>query len=249
MHNIYTTSGFVIGSSLYGEADKMLFVFTRDFGLVNVIAKGIRLGKSKLRFCVQDYSLGIYSLVRGRDIWRLTDARELVSSSADKLPSPKERSLIVSVAPVAGGDPPVAERLSRIRRMAEERNEGISSRRGGSDRHINATNDLVFGLIVRIALLLRRFLHGEEKHEELFDCILKFMEFCMINKISEKKIDVLESLIVARILYLLGYIGDQKGLNEYLKSIEINDELLNLLQDKRIVLNREINKALSESHL
>lgn len=232
MHNIYTTSGFVIGSSLYGEADKMLFVFTRDFGLVNVIAKGIRLGRSKLRFCTQDYSLGIYSLVRGRDMWRLTDARELFISPAGKLSPPKERSSIVScnlqrtlIAPNGGDNLPAGQ------------------------VHANTEDNLVFSLVARIASLLRRFLHGEEKHEELFDCVLKFMEFCMLAELSEKEIDLLESLVVARILYLLGYIGDQKGLDEYLKSIEINDELLDLLQDKRTVLNKEINKALLESHL
>jgi len=76
MHSIYTTTGFVIGSRFYGEADKILSLFTRDFGLVSVIAKGIRLEKSKLRYFAQDYSMSNFSLVRGRDFWRLTSAQD-----------------------------------------------------------------------------------------------------------------------------------------------------------------------------
>lgn len=76
MHAIYTTPGFVIDSRPYGEAGKILFVFTRDLGLVPAIAQGIRLEKSKLRYFLQDYSFGTYSLVRGKEFWRLTSARE-----------------------------------------------------------------------------------------------------------------------------------------------------------------------------
>ena len=53
----------------------MLSVFTRDFGLITATAPGIRLEKSKLRYSTQDYTLGEFSLVRGKEFWRLTSAQ------------------------------------------------------------------------------------------------------------------------------------------------------------------------------
>jgi len=79
MHQIHTTAGFIIFSRPYGEADKLISIFTRDFGLVTATARGIRLEKSKLRYHAQDYSLGVFSLVRGKEFWRLT------STSVDDL--------------------------------------------------------------------------------------------------------------------------------------------------------------------
>lgn len=55
--------------------------------------------------------------------------------------------------------------------------------------------------------------------------------------------------MVARMLHLLGYIGDDQGLNGYLQAVEITAELLDALKDKRILLNRHINIALKESQL
>src|SRR3974390_2667029 len=112
MYAIQTTPGFIIDSRPHGEAGKLLSIFTRDYGLVLASAQGIRLEKSKLRYHTQDYSLGSYSLVRGKEFWRLTSSAE---------------------------------------------NRGIPS--------IKAQ------LIARLALLLRRLLHGEEPHAELFAVI------------------------------------------------------------------------------
>ncbi len=80
MHAIITTPGFILGSVSYGEAGKLISIFTRDLGLVRAVAQGIRFEKSKLRYHVSDYSFGEFSLVRGKEIWRLTNAQEMSSS-------------------------------------------------------------------------------------------------------------------------------------------------------------------------
>lgn len=77
MHHIYTTQSFVINSSPYGEAGKFILLFTKDFGLIGATAQGIRLIQSKLRYHVQDYSFSNVSIVRGKEVWRLTGAHEL----------------------------------------------------------------------------------------------------------------------------------------------------------------------------
>ena len=77
MYAITTTPGFVIDSRPYGDAGKIVSIFTRDLGLIMVTAQGIRLEKSKLRYFTQDFSWGVYSLVRGKEFWKLTSAAEL----------------------------------------------------------------------------------------------------------------------------------------------------------------------------
>src|SRR5690349_11857408 len=91
MYAIHTTPGFIIGSRPYGEAGKMLSIFTRDLGLVLAAAQGIRLEKSKLRYSAQDYSFGTFSLVRGKEFWRLTNSAP-TSAGESSLPTARSES-------------------------------------------------------------------------------------------------------------------------------------------------------------
>lgn len=75
-HTLYTTEGFVLDSRNSGEANKLLYILTRDLGLVMGAAQGARHLKSKLRYHMQPLTFGEYSLVRGREIWRITGAKE-----------------------------------------------------------------------------------------------------------------------------------------------------------------------------
>ncbi len=77
MHHIYHTHGFVLSSKNKGEANKMLTVYTREMGLVRAMVQGIRLHKSKLRFALQDFSYAKIDFVRGKEIWRITSARNI----------------------------------------------------------------------------------------------------------------------------------------------------------------------------
>jgi len=214
MHTIQTTTGFIVSSRPYGEAGKILSIFTREFGLVQAVAQGIRLERSKLRYHTQDYSFGIYSLVKGREYWKLTGSQEFKEMSFGQNNKPD--------------------------REAKAENSG--------------SNSEAEEFIARLALLLRRLLHGEEAHPELFDCVQECVKFIESEKEGGIRLDsevmlTVESLTVARMLFLLGYIGDVAELNGHLQSIEITAELLRNLSGKRTVLNQHINKALKESML
>ncbi len=74
MHHIYHTEGIILGSYNYGEAGKYYSIFTRDLGLVNASAQGVRKISSKLRFILQDFSYVKVDLIRGKDFWRVTSA-------------------------------------------------------------------------------------------------------------------------------------------------------------------------------
>ena len=77
MHHIYHTHGFILSSKNKGEANKMLTVYTREMGLVRAMVQGIRLNKSKLRFAMQDLSYSNIDFVRGKDVWRVTSAKNI----------------------------------------------------------------------------------------------------------------------------------------------------------------------------
>ena len=77
MHNIYTTEGFILKSVNFGEANKYFFIFTKDFGLIKATAQGVRLLKSKLRYSLEDFSFTQVSIVRGKEVWRITSAQKI----------------------------------------------------------------------------------------------------------------------------------------------------------------------------
>jgi len=73
----YETEGLIIGYRNLGEANRLYRILTADFGLVNVLAQGVRRDRSKLRYHLQNFSFAHLALVRGREFWRLVGAGEL----------------------------------------------------------------------------------------------------------------------------------------------------------------------------
>lgn len=75
-HTIHTTRALVLGSAPVQDADKLLWLLTEDLGLVFASAKSVREETSKLRYALQDLAQPCVSLVRGRELWRVTGAEE-----------------------------------------------------------------------------------------------------------------------------------------------------------------------------
>jgi len=73
-NHIYQTEGLILGSTEVGEANKLFFILTEEFGFIVAIAQGIRELKSKLRYSLQDLCYSRIDLVRGKEIWRITNA-------------------------------------------------------------------------------------------------------------------------------------------------------------------------------
>jgi len=74
MHQIYQVEGIVLKSVDFGESNKYLFILTKEFGLIKIVAQSLRNLKSKLRYGLQDLSVAQINLVRGRSVWRLTNS-------------------------------------------------------------------------------------------------------------------------------------------------------------------------------
>jgi DNA repair protein RecO (recombination protein O) len=78
-HTLYTTKCIVFGSTDSGEANKYLSLFTKEIGLVRAVARSVREERSKLRYSLQNFSFSYATLVRGREVWRITGAEEIYS--------------------------------------------------------------------------------------------------------------------------------------------------------------------------
>ncbi len=81
-YSVYSTRGFILGSAPSGEAGKTYAIYTEQFGLLRAHAQGVRHLKSKLRYNLTDYNFATFSLVRGKEFWRITGAVSEPSAGA-----------------------------------------------------------------------------------------------------------------------------------------------------------------------
>ncbi len=206
MYHIHTTQGFVVQSRNHGEANKIIYIFTRDLGLVVAVAQGIRFEKSKLRYNIRDYNFSKFSLIQGREFWRITGAEELFLSGEHVLPT--------------------------------DLTTGLETRSSAKYRIMN-----------RVALVILRLVHGEEKHQEIYDCLWNFANFQIDNNCSQEFLATTESLLVVRILQRLGYIADNSEFGKEIIGSDFQKEIIDRIITKRVDINRAINNALRESHL
>lgn len=196
MHHIHTTEGLVIASKPYKEGGKMLYILTSDFGLISAIAEGVRLEKSKLRYHSQDYSFALFSLVHGREFWRVVGA----SAYQRQYSAGKEKV-----------------RLS---------------------------------ILTPLSLLLRRLLHGEGDHGDIFSYLKNCADYIEDSEsFNEEDLKTLESLTVIRVLRKLGYVGNDPNFEKELETDQVSREVLDRMRSNRAKMNEKINLALRESHL
>lgn len=71
-HAIYQTQAIVLGSRNFKESNKLITLFTREFGLLRAHTQSSRELKSKMRAHLGTLSVVDVDLVRGRDMWRMT---------------------------------------------------------------------------------------------------------------------------------------------------------------------------------
>ena len=74
MFNHYRTQGIVLERKNIREADQYLTVFTRDFGKLKILAKGMRKIRSKLRSGIDFFYLSEVEFIQGKAYKTLTDA-------------------------------------------------------------------------------------------------------------------------------------------------------------------------------
>jgi len=77
MHHIHHTKGLILTSRNNGLADRSIYIFTEELGLVIAKARSSREIRSKLRGHLQECTQGVFSLVRGKAGWILVGAESL----------------------------------------------------------------------------------------------------------------------------------------------------------------------------
>lgn len=73
-YHVYNTEGIILKRKISGETDTILYVLTKDLGLIIAKAQATRTIQSKLKGSLQEYSLSNISLVKGKNSWKITNA-------------------------------------------------------------------------------------------------------------------------------------------------------------------------------
>jgi len=68
------TEGIILKKAGLNEVDQLLIVYTKEFGKVNILAKGVRKLESKLRYSIEPISYVQLILVEGKTFPILKDA-------------------------------------------------------------------------------------------------------------------------------------------------------------------------------
>lgn len=196
MYHLYETRALVLEARPIGEANCFYTILTEEFGLVRASAQGVRLQKSKLAPHLQELSLSDVTLVRGKDVWRITNASRIEDYYA------KLRFSSAAVQTYA-----------------------------------------------RIVNLLRRLVHGEERHEELFRLLVQGAEAFSDKTLSDEYVLEVEAVLVLKFLALLGYVRDGRDLKEIIESPYLSLELLHKFRPVKKKVFLEINRSLRASGL
>lgn len=70
----YTSEGIILGRKNYGEADRILVIYSKLHGRVSLIAKGVRRPKSKKRGHLEIFSRINFQAVTGHGLDLMTEA-------------------------------------------------------------------------------------------------------------------------------------------------------------------------------
>lgn len=77
MHKLFVSEGVVLGKRGVGEANTLVAILTKDFGLLKAVARSARREKSKLRYTLESLTAGRFSFIRGKHEWKLVGAGDI----------------------------------------------------------------------------------------------------------------------------------------------------------------------------
>ena len=97
----YTSEGIVLARRNYGEADRILVVYSKLHGRVSLIAKGVRRLKSKKRGHIEVFNLINFQAISGRGLDIMTEA-DVINDFKDVRISLKKVSLAYYFMEVIG---------------------------------------------------------------------------------------------------------------------------------------------------
>jgi len=75
----YSSEGIILGRASYSEADRIISLFSKDYGKITLLAKGVRKLKSRKRGHIEVFNRIKFSAARGKGLDILTEAEEIES--------------------------------------------------------------------------------------------------------------------------------------------------------------------------
>lgn len=119
----------------------------------------------------------------------------------------------------------------------------------GAEKYSNLYNENphITPLFSRVLSLIKILVAGEEQHTELYDVVEKAFLYGQENTLSDQHSGSLERLMVLRVLYYLGYVGETALLDSYGTEPDVTvHHLENALHDKSEFI-KLINTSLRET--
>src|SRR5690554_1274690 len=77
--SIIRTEAIVLKQFDLGEADKIITFFTKDYGKVRAVAKGVRKSRSSMSGIVLPFNYNLVTIYRGKSIDRINQVRNIFS--------------------------------------------------------------------------------------------------------------------------------------------------------------------------
>lgn len=103
--------------------------------------------------------------------------------------------------------------------------------------------------LLKITLLLKRLVQGEEANKDLYDSVISGFLFVGKADLSKEELQSVEYLTVLRILYSLGYVSGKDSLKQYLDTASLDRILLEGMESHKKGILSVINKSLKETQL
>ncbi|HJY98105.1 MAG TPA: DNA repair protein RecO [Patescibacteria group bacterium] len=97
----YSSEGIVLARRNFGEADRILVIFTKNTGRLSLIAKGVRRPKSRKRGHIEVFNQVAFQASSGKGIDIMTEA-EVIDDFSEIRKSLKKVSLAYYLAEVVG---------------------------------------------------------------------------------------------------------------------------------------------------
>ena len=161
---VYRSKGIVLRSIRYGEADRILDLYTQDVGLVSVIAKGIRRTKSRFGGRLEPLSCVDFLAYEGRTLDTVTQVEVLRSFHGvrENLKSLEAAGgMVANVRAFSGGD----EADRRVFNLLYHALDALEARTRDT-MSIEAAFSLKLSILAGYALRLDACISCERDHEE-----------------------------------------------------------------------------------
>jgi hypothetical protein len=242
MYHKHTTFAFVLNVSPSGEKNHFITLFTRGFGMVRAKAQSVRVADSKLRYALQEFSYIEVSLVKGKEIWRITNALPIYNVYFELMSPPSVIPDLVRNPVRENQDSNSDARLDSGLRRND--NAGSDGGQGG----MKSRQD-IFMVIARIFSLLRRLMPEEGCESLIFNDMEVVCKNAQIMEYTPKSTQALEWLFILRMMCFLGYAHKENFADLCEDEIEWTDEYLESISGHKDNAIYSINNALKASHL